>query len=145
MFEMKRHACLTIKRRVLDAVKSTGYLSMVGDGPLAERCREVIRDLGIASQVQLHGFDGPKMISRLIREFSLFVLHSVTASSGDVEGLSVAILEAMVSEVQSLRPDIAGTLSIQGASQESLSPWLYCANRGVRQARRRVDLAFGKW
>lgn len=72
-------------------------LDLVGDGPLAEKCRALVRQHGLGDRVQLHGVQSSQFVARLMQEASLFVQHSVTATSGDTEGLPVAVLEAMAS------------------------------------------------
>jgi colanic acid/amylovoran biosynthesis glycosyltransferase len=70
-------------------------LDMVGEGPLADECATLIRDLGLNDCVRMHGVQAHGFVADLMQRASLFVQHSVTASDGDVEGLPVAILEAM--------------------------------------------------
>src|SRR5262249_7897060 len=72
-------------------------LDLVGDGELEGRCRTLIQKNGLGERVHIHGAQGPDFIASLLREASLFVQHSVSASDGDAEGLPVAILEAMAS------------------------------------------------
>jgi colanic acid/amylovoran biosynthesis glycosyltransferase len=74
-------------------------LDIVGDGPLAHRCRTLIATLGLDDRIRMHGAQDSKFIARLMQEASLFVQHSVTAPDGDTEGGAppVAILEAMAS------------------------------------------------
>lgn len=74
-------------------------LDVVGDGPLGEHCRVLVRDRGLGDRVHLHGAQPSQFVARLMQEASLFVQHSVTAVDGDTEGLPVAILEAMTSAV----------------------------------------------
>lgn len=70
-------------------------LDMVGEGPLGDRCTALIRDLGLADCVRLHGAQARAFVAELMQQAALFVQHSVTAPDGDAEGLPVAILEAM--------------------------------------------------
>lgn len=72
-------------------------LDMVGNGPLVDRCRALIRELGISERVTLHGAQGPDVIAQLLQEATVFMQPSVIASNGDAEGLPVSILEAMAS------------------------------------------------
>jgi colanic acid/amylovoran biosynthesis glycosyltransferase len=72
-------------------------LEIIGDGPLMDRCRKEVRDLGLAERVVLHGARSHAFVRERMQVASVFAQHSVTASNGDTEGLGVAILEAMVS------------------------------------------------
>jgi colanic acid/amylovoran biosynthesis glycosyltransferase len=72
-------------------------LDVVGDGPLAALCQDLIVALGLGSRVQMHGVRNRKFVARLMQRGSIFVQHSITALDGDTEGLPVAILEAMAS------------------------------------------------
>jgi glycosyltransferase involved in cell wall biosynthesis len=72
-------------------------LDLVGDGPLGEQCRALIASLGLDDRIKMHGVQSRKFIAHLMREGLLFVQHSLTAANGDMEGLPVAILEAMAS------------------------------------------------
>lgn len=74
-------------------------LDIVGDGPEAARCRALINPLGLEGRVHMHGSRTPDFVARLMQECSIFVQHSITSSNGDTEGLPVAILEAMASEM----------------------------------------------
>jgi glycosyltransferase involved in cell wall biosynthesis len=73
------------------------HLDIVGDGPLALRCRELICERGLSERVTLHGVQESDFIAKLLQQTSLFVQHSVVAPNGDAEGLPVSILEAMAS------------------------------------------------
>ena len=72
-------------------------LDIVGAGPLLPAVRHFIRAFDLESRVTLHGSQGNDYILELMRNADLFIQHSVTASTGDAEGLPVAILEAMAS------------------------------------------------
>ena len=70
-------------------------LDIIGDGPLAGRCRSLVKSLGLSERVFLHGRQPHVFVSALMGEACAFVQHSVTTPLGDVEGLPVSILEAM--------------------------------------------------
>lgn len=70
-------------------------LDMVGDGPLLEPARAFVAEAGLGDAVTLHGAQPHGVVQRLMSEASIFLQHSVTASTGDCEGLPVAVLEAM--------------------------------------------------
>jgi glycosyltransferase involved in cell wall biosynthesis len=72
-------------------------LDMIGTGPLERRCRELVAERGLSERAHLHGAQSHEAVVRLMREAAIFVQHSVTAADGDIEGMPVAILEAMAS------------------------------------------------
>jgi|TARA_R110002020_G_scaffold47754_9_gene136238 colanic acid/amylovoran biosynthesis glycosyltransferase len=74
-------------------------LDLVGDGPLMAACRELAATSPQGSQVTFHGNQPHEKVRELMRTASVFLQHSVTAPNGDCEGLPVAILEAMCSEL----------------------------------------------
>ena len=75
------------------------HLDMVGDGPLASRCRAVIAEHGLQDRVTLHGALGHQDVHALMQRADMFVQHSVTAKNGDAEGFPTVIAEAMASSV----------------------------------------------
>ena len=70
-------------------------LDVVGDGPLAPRCEEIITRHGLQDRVTLHGALPHDRVAEMMRRAVIFVQHSVTAPSGDIEGFPTAIAEAM--------------------------------------------------
>jgi len=72
-------------------------LRMIGTGPLVDASRDLARGLGITSAVCFLGAQPPDVIQAEMRQARAFVQHSIEASSGDAEGMPVAILEAAAS------------------------------------------------
>jgi glycosyltransferase involved in cell wall biosynthesis len=72
-------------------------LSIVGDGPLAPRCRALIGEFKLEARVILHGAQSFTFVAELLNSASVFVQHSVTAKDGDTEGFGISIVEAMAS------------------------------------------------
>jgi glycosyltransferase involved in cell wall biosynthesis/ubiquinone/menaquinone biosynthesis C-methylase UbiE len=72
----------------------TVRLVMAGDGLLIEQCKNLAVKLGIADAVNFVGVQSRRSIAKLMRSSRAFVQHSITAESGDSEGLPLAILEA---------------------------------------------------
>jgi colanic acid/amylovoran biosynthesis glycosyltransferase len=69
-------------------------LSFVGDGPLLDSCKQLVKALQLEGAVTFLGPLKPVEIRTLMQSMRGFVQHSVTAPSGDSEGNPVAILEA---------------------------------------------------
>ncbi|MEX0322902.1 MAG: glycosyltransferase [Puniceicoccaceae bacterium] len=87
------HLTLQAFARVLQEVPDA-QLTMVGDGPLLDECRNWTVKKGISKSVVFAGVKSRDEVSQLMSQSRVFVQHSVRASSGDCEGLPLAILEA---------------------------------------------------
>lgn len=70
-------------------------MTMIGEGPQREAVKQRIESLGLRDAVELRGAMAHDEALRLLGSHWVFAQHSVTAISGDQEGLPVAILEAM--------------------------------------------------
>lgn len=68
---------------------------IIGDGELRPEIEKNIADLGLAQNVTLSGFQPQEQITTLLSNSDVFLLPSVTASNGDMEGIPVALMEAM--------------------------------------------------
>lgn len=69
--------------------------TIIGDGPLRRGLETLAAELGIASQVSFLGSLAHEDVKQWLRRSHAFVLPSVTAKNGDVEGIPVALMEAM--------------------------------------------------
>jgi colanic acid/amylovoran biosynthesis glycosyltransferase len=81
-FERARRQCREIR------------LSLAGDGPLLDCCKQLVRTLRLEEVVQFLGVVSHDSVPTIMQGFRGFVQHSVTAPSGDSEGNPVAIMEA---------------------------------------------------
>ena len=72
---------------------------IIGDGPLRASLERLGRDLGIADKVAFIGRLPTEQVHSKLAESDIFLLPSVTASSGDMEGIPVSLMEAMASGV----------------------------------------------
>lgn len=79
--------------------RPSARLTFVGDGPLWDRCRALVEELGIAHQVALVGRRSPDEVAALLKRSRAFVQHSVVSPTNDREGSPVALIEAMGSGV----------------------------------------------
>lgn len=94
MIEKKRPD-LTIRAFALVAQQTPATeLVMVGDGPMLSGCRSLAVKLGISEYVHFCGRLMPDGVRNELSKASVFVQHSVTSASGDMEGWPVAIAEA---------------------------------------------------
>jgi glycosyltransferase involved in cell wall biosynthesis len=71
-------------------------LWVVGDGPLREPLRRRAEELGIADRVEFPGFVSEEELSRRFRDCDVFVLPAIRDAKGDVEGLGVVLIEALL-------------------------------------------------
>lgn len=69
--------------------------TIIGDGERRGRLEQLVMDLGIESSVCFAGWKRRKEILKYLGKAHLFLAPSVTAESGDQEGIPVAIMEAM--------------------------------------------------
>lgn len=75
------------------------HLDFVGDGPMMDEAKSVAEKFGASDQITFHGEQPHAFVKELIQTCNIFLQHSVTAENGNVEGLPVAILEAMCAGV----------------------------------------------
>jgi colanic acid/amylovoran biosynthesis glycosyltransferase len=80
---------------------------IVGDGPERGALERLIRELRLVDCVQLVGAREQHVVTNLLAEADTFVLPSVVARNGYMDGIPVALMEAMASGV----PVIASRLS----------------------------------
>jgi len=105
--ELKGHAVL------LDAIAAGGtelervQLDLVGSGPLEQALREQVGRLGLGERVRFHGTLAEDAVARMLDEADLFVLASVVAANGRMDGIPVALMEALATGL----PVIASRLS----------------------------------
>jgi colanic acid/amylovoran biosynthesis glycosyltransferase len=69
--------------------------SIVGDGPLLPVLKALAGELGLADRVCFHGPLPHGEVKERLAHAHLVLLPSVTAADGDVEGVPVALMEAM--------------------------------------------------
>lgn len=70
-------------------------LDVVGGGALLETLKEEASDLQIEDRVTFHGALSHSHTLALLDEATIFILPSVTAEDGDMEGIPVSLMEAM--------------------------------------------------
>ncbi|CRL44842.1 GDP-mannose-dependent alpha-(1-6)-phosphatidylinositol monomannoside mannosyltransferase [Sodalis glossinidius str. 'morsitans'] len=83
-------ACALLKSRNVDF-----RYRIVGHGPLADKMRALVDELNLNDRVTLLGFQPQHKVKELLAESDIFMLPSVTGADGDMEGIPVALMEAM--------------------------------------------------
>ena len=91
-FALRAAAALQAARPTID-----WRYSIVGDGPLLDVLRSLAQELGIADRVRFHGALPHSRVKDQLAGAHVFLLPSVTAANGDIEGVPVALMEAMAS------------------------------------------------
>ncbi len=119
----KDHATLLRAFRTVGGQLPQARLVVAGDGPLRNQLERLARELGLEGQANFLGMRSD--VDRLFHAADLFVLPSIR------EGLPVALLEAMASEV----PVIASALSQHlGIVEAGRTGWLVPAGASERLA-----------
>lgn len=88
--------------RAVAALRRDGIdiaLDIVGDGPLRGSLESLIAELGMSNAVRIIGARSRDEVARAMEAAHLFAAPSVTARDGDMEGIPVALMEAMASGV----------------------------------------------
>jgi colanic acid/amylovoran biosynthesis glycosyltransferase len=93
-FALRALAELKERRRELQ-----WHFAIAGSGPLQSTIETLIHELGIADRVSMLGAISPEEVKRRLAVSHIFVLPSVTAANGDMEGIPVALMEAMAAGV----------------------------------------------
>jgi glycosyltransferase involved in cell wall biosynthesis len=105
--EYKGHAVL------LDALADAAQLErveldLVGAGPLRAELQRRARELGLAGRVRFHGSAPEDAVRGMLERADLFVLPSVVARNGQMEGLPVVLMEALASGVPVVATRLSG-------------------------------------
>jgi len=96
------------KKGHIDAVESMIWLKQrgisvecdfIGDGPVFSAIESQIKILGLTDRVRLRGSLPHEETLRLVEAADIFLLPSVTAVDGDMEGIPVSLMEAMAREI----------------------------------------------
>jgi len=74
-------------------------IDLVGDGPLRERLQRLAEGLGLADRVSFHGALPEPAVAEFLGDADLFVLPSMISPNGTMEGLPMALMEALAAGV----------------------------------------------
>jgi colanic acid/amylovoran biosynthesis glycosyltransferase len=105
--ELKGHAVL------LDALAGGGadlarvQLDLIGSGPLEPALRAQVARLGLGQRVRFGGTRSEDEVARMLDQADVFVLASVVTASGWMDGIPVALMEALAAGL----PVVASRLS----------------------------------
>jgi colanic acid/amylovoran biosynthesis glycosyltransferase len=93
---------------------------IVGEGALRPRLERLIRRLGVGELVTLRGALSPDATRRRIAEADLFVLGCVRAANGDMDGIPVALMEAMAAGTPVVSTRLSGIPELVGDREHGL-------------------------
>jgi len=83
-------------------------LDLVGDGVLRPALEQLARDLDIADRVRFHGSLTEPQVREVLSAADVFVLPSIVARDGQMEGLPVALMEALASGLFAVSTRLSG-------------------------------------
>lgn len=83
-------------RKVVDVVPNT-RLRLIGEGNLKPAMTDFCMQLGLEDNVAFLGNLPSETVTEEMKRADIFVLHSVTADNGDMEGIPVSLMEASAS------------------------------------------------
>ena len=108
MEEKKGHAVL------LEALAAGGpeldrlSIDLVGDGPLRAQLEARATELGLSDRLRFHGRLDEGRVGEILDASVLFILPSIIAADGQMEGLPVALMEALASGLTAVSTEISG-------------------------------------
>ncbi|MGS6271260.1 glycosyltransferase, partial [Enterobacter hormaechei] len=83
-------ACRQLKARGVDF-----HYRILGIGPWERRLRTLIEQYQLEDVVEMPGFKPSHEVKAMLDDADVFLLPSVTGADGDMEGIPVALMEAM--------------------------------------------------
>jgi glycosyltransferase involved in cell wall biosynthesis len=105
--------------------------TIVGDGPQAARIEAVIAEHGLSDHIHLRESVTDRAVAKLMGDCDVFVLPSVIAEDGQMDGIPASLMEAMAAD----RPVVASALSgIPELVEDGVSGLLVDATQPVRVA-----------
>jgi colanic acid/amylovoran biosynthesis glycosyltransferase len=81
---------------------------VLGHGPMKEELERMIRDRGVENVIHLLGAKPEHVVAEMMGEATLFVLPSIIAPDGQMEGIPVVLMEAMASSKAVVSTSISG-------------------------------------
>ncbi|NEP20408.1 MAG: colanic acid biosynthesis glycosyltransferase WcaL, partial [Leptolyngbya sp. SIO4C1] len=72
---------------------------VIGDGPLMHELSQLVQTLELQNVVQLLGWQQQDEVAKILSTAHILLAPSVTSSNGDMEGIPVALMEAMATGI----------------------------------------------
>lgn len=84
------------------------HVDLIGDGPLRDDLAGLASRLGIADRIRFCGSRSEADVAAALGATDLFILPSVIATDGQMEGLPVALMESLASGVPTISTSLSG-------------------------------------
>jgi colanic acid/amylovoran biosynthesis glycosyltransferase len=81
---------------------------IVGDGPLRGELEALVKTHGLTQEVVFDGWRTTEQVAAMLERAHVLLAPSVTAKNGDMEGIPVALMEAMAQGLPVLSTDHSG-------------------------------------
>ena len=81
---------------------------VLGHGPMRDELEKMIHDRGVENVIHLLGAKPEHVVAEMMGEATLFVLPSIIARDGQMEGIPVVLMEAMASSKAVVSTSISG-------------------------------------
>jgi glycosyltransferase involved in cell wall biosynthesis len=104
----KGHRYLLDALALLDARGYPFRCILVGDGPLHSAITKQVHELGLSERVHLVGALDQTLTQEIVRSANVVVLPSIITGKGKMEGVPVALMEALAARVPVVATDISG-------------------------------------
>ena len=110
--------------RALAAVRESAEvrLTIIGDGPMMASWSQEARELGLGDAVSFRGFVSDEDLAGEYARSDIFVLPAVRDRKGDVEGLGVVLIEALMHGLPVIASDCGGIPDVVTAESGLLVP-----------------------
>ncbi|MDV6253341.1 glycosyltransferase [Vibrio sp. EA2] len=147
VFKLIQVGRLTKKKGILDTINAIAllpkdsniHLDVVGSGELENEALELVRKLGLFNKIKFHGPLPNTMVKKLLFQSNAYILPSKVADDGDMEGVPVALMEAMAvglpvistyhSGIPELIDDGVSGFLVNEGDVEALSNTVYTVSR----------------
>jgi len=130
-------ACARLRDEGLDI-----HCEIVGEGPERDRLERRIAELDLGDRVRLLGALSPEETRERYRRAELFVLACVVAANGDLDGVPIVLMEAMMAGVPPVSTRLSGIPElIEDATSGLLAEPGDAAGLAARMKRLRGDPA----
>lgn len=113
-------ACRQLKERGV-----AFHYRILGIGPWERRLRTLIEQYQLEGYVEMPGFKPSHEVKAMLDEADVFLLPSITGADGDMEGIPVALMEAMAVGIPVLSTEHSGIPELIDANA---SGWLVAEN-----------------